>query len=110
MVVRINETDYPVIEVSACSNDVSWDGRMSKTIYLEMDYADAVELFVDDIEWELIFPETNPDTNETTVFEFDNSAYNIAGDIIDHRDGTLSIKMGKETDLEEAYELLYGGE
>ena len=28
----------------------------------------------------------------------------IAGDIVDHRDGTLSIKMGRLTELEEAYE------
>ena len=42
--------------------------------------------------------------------EYDNSDFNIAGDVTDHRDGTMSIKMGKATDLEDAYELLYGGD
>ena len=32
--------------------------------------------------------------------EYNNSDYCIAGDIIDHRDGTLSVKMGKPTDVE----------
>ena len=41
--------------------------------------------------------------------EYDNSAFSVRGDIIGHQDGTVSVKMGKLTDLEEAYELLYGG-
>lgn len=38
-----------------------------------------------------------------------SAIFNIAGDVTDHRDGTVSITMGRMTDLEEAYELLYGG-
>lgn len=48
---------------------------------------------------------------ETTegVNEYDNSEFSILGDTIIAADGTVSIKMGKPTDLELAYELLYGG-
>ena len=34
----------------------------------------------------------------------------MSGPITDNRDGTVSIKMGKPTDLEDAMELLLGGE
>ena len=44
------------------------------------------------------------------VSEWDNSDYSLSGPITDNRDGTVSIKMGKPTDLEDAMELLLGGE
>ena len=45
-----------------------------------------------------------------TEAEWDNSAFSLSGDITDHRDGTVTIKMGKPTDLEDAYEMLLGGD
>ena len=33
----------------------------------------------------------------TKLEEYDNSEYSIAGDIIDHRNGKVTIKMGKST-------------
>lgn len=41
--------------------------------------------------------------------EYDNSEYSVLGDTTIAADGTVSIKMGKPTDLEVAYQLLYGG-
>ena len=41
--------------------------------------------------------------------EFDNSDYCIAGDITDHRDGRITVKMGALTEVEQAYELMLGG-
>lgn len=32
--------------------------------------------------------------------EWDNSEYSIAGDIVDHRNGTVTVKMGKPTEIE----------
>ena len=105
--------------------DSEWDGRESKTIRAAMSYADAKNLFRDDVAWSIVqydvIPGYDEDGNPTGVStteenEFDNSDFCIAGDITDHRDGTVSVKMGKHTaeeelsaDLEEAYELLYGG-
>lgn len=97
--VKINDTTYPAT-VDGQMSDFTWDGRESKSITLEMEHATADELFVDDAEWSILDGET----------EYDNSDYSVAGDIIDHRDGTLTIKMGKPTDLELAYEELYGGD
>lgn len=96
--VKINNTIYPAV-ISGRISDPLWDGRASKTITLEMDYATANELFVDGVEWSI------KDADGT---EYDNSDYCIAGDITDHRDGTISVKMGKPTDLEDLLEMLYG--
>ena len=36
----------------------------------------------------------------TVQEEYDNSDYSMAGSITDNRDGTLSVKMGKPTQIE----------
>ena len=103
--VKIANTEYPAT-IYGTIRDHAWDERESKTIILTMNYSTAAQLFVDNVEWSII-SEWEQD-GQTMREEYDNSDYSIAGDIIDHRDGTLSIKMGKPTDLELAYELLYG--
>ena len=101
MYIRVGQDLYPALYVNGNVQDSKWDYRSSMAIELEMDYADAVEVFADGTEWSIV------DDDEQ---QYDYNEYNIAGDITDHRDGTLTVKMGKITDLEEAYELLYGGE
>lgn len=119
-IIKINETLYPAT-ISGRVQDKDWDNRESKAITLEMDYATAIALFVDGLAWSIVQQEEVPvyeqDENgepiqtgtETKKTEFDNSEYNLAGDITDHRDGTITVKMGKLTDLEEAYEIMLGG-
>lgn len=114
--IKINNTLYPAT-VSGKVSDNEWDKRESKSITLEMDYIMAIKLFVNGIAWSIVQKEEVPvyDENgeltgtETKETEFDNGEYNLAGDITDHRDGTITVKMGKPTDLENAYEMLYGG-
>ena len=126
--VKINDTLYPAT-ISGRVADKDWDNRASKAITLEMDYATAIGLFVDGLAWSIVQQEEVPvfeqnengepvlDENgnpiqtgtEMQETEFDNSEYNIAGDLTDHRDGTITAKMGKLTDLEEAYEIMLGG-
>ena len=114
--IKINETLYPAT-ISGRVQDNDWDKRESKAITLEMDYATAAETFVDGLAWSIVqreeiptFDENGEQTGtETRDTEFDNSDYNLAGDITDHRDGTITVKMGKLTDLEEAYEIMLGG-
>ena len=114
--IKIDETLYPASIVGKVA-DKDWDNRASKSITLEMDYATAAETFVDGRTWSIIQQEEVPtfDENgeptgtEIQETEFDNSEYNLAGDITDHRDGTITVKMGRLTDLEEAYEIMFGG-
>lgn len=114
--IKINETLYPAT-ISGRVADKDWDNRASKAITLEMGYAEAAALFVDGVAWSIVQKEEVPayDENgkqtgtEMQETEFDNSEYNLAGDLTDHRDGTITAKMGKLTDLEEAYEIMLGG-
>ena len=126
--VKINESLYPAT-ISGRVQDNDWDKRESKSITLEMDYTTAIALFVDGLAWSIIqqneVPTYQVDENGRAVLdengnpiqtgteiqenEFDNSDYNIAGDLTDHRDGRITAKMGKLTDLEEAYEIMLGG-
>ena len=104
--VKINETLYPAT-INGRVTDYDWDNRSSKAITLKMDYATAIGLFVNGLAWSSVEKtEVEGEIHET---EYDNSDYIIAGDITDHRDGTITVKMGKLTDLEEAYEIMFGG-
>jgi hypothetical protein len=100
--IKINETQYPATIYGKLS-DADWDGRETKSITLTMDYASASQLFVNGVNWSIV-EESSNDTKE-----YDNSAFNLAGDLTDHRDGTITVKMGRLTPLEEAYEILFGG-
>ena len=118
--VKINETLYPAT-VSGRVQDKDWDNRASKSITLVMEYATAINLFTDGLAWSIVqqnevpmygpgeFGESIQVGTEIKETEFDNSEYNLAGDITDHRDGTITVKMGKLTDLEQAYEIMLGG-
>lgn len=104
--VKINNKLYPAT-VSGKVTDKDWDNRESKSITLEMDYANAIKTFVDGRAWSIVqHEEIEGEVQET---EFDNSEFNLAGDITDHRDGTITVKMGMLTPLEEAYEIMLGG-
>lgn len=108
--IKVNNTEYPAI-ITGEHKDRSWNGRDTKTITLTMSH-DAVEaLLPDNTPWSIVMRETQDvldeqgkPTGETkeVVNEYDNSEYSIAGDITDHRDGTVSIKMGKPTETENA--------
>jgi len=109
--IEINEVRYPA-SITGRLVDRDWDDRESKAIKLEMSYADAIALFVDDISWSIVqdIEEVTVEYDEeagemvsktTTKYEyFDNSEYSIAGDVVDHRDGTVTVKMGKSTAAE----------
>ncbi len=110
--IKINGTEYPA-KISGRRRDSDWDGRESKSITLKMDYALAASLFVSGAEWSILqeYDAADETGQERTVLEaYDNSEFTVAGDITDHRDGTITVKMGKLTDLESAYEMMFGGE
>lgn len=108
--IKVNNTEYPAT-VNGLNNDRAWDGRDTKTITLTMTHDEAAALLPDNTPWSIVqrdivdvLDEQGQPTGETEerVQEYDNSEYSIAGDITDHRNGTVSIKMGKPTETENA--------
>lgn len=108
--IKVNNTEYPATVDGNCI-DRSWDDRDTKTIRLTMSHDEAAALLPDNTPWSIVQRDTVPKydsdgqpTGETEeiVNEWDNSEYSLAGDITDHRDGTVSIKMGKPTEAENA--------
>ena len=106
--IKVNNTEYPAA-VGGVYNDRTWDGRDTKTVTLTMTHAEAAALLPDNTPWSIVqremvdvLDENDMPTGETkeVVNEYDNSEYSLAGDITDHRDGTVSIKMGKPTETE----------
>lgn len=122
--IKINSTLYPAT-ISGRVADKEWDNRASKAITLEMDYAAAIGLFVDGLAWSIVqrneVPIYQADENGKAVLdehgnpvqtgteiqesEWDNSDYDVAGAITDHRNGTITAKMGKITAAEALAEL-----
>ena len=106
--IKVNNTEYPA-EINGNPKDRLWGERDTKTITLTMTHAEVAALLPDNTPWSIVQRETvnvldeqGQPTGETkeVVNEYDNSEYSLSGDITDHRDGTVSIKMGKPTEIE----------
>lgn len=100
--VKIEGNEYEA-SIAGVINDMLWGGRESKSITLTMDYETAVATFVDDVPWSILYQPSDYYDTETKQMvtpemeEYDNSDYSILGDITVHRDGTVTVKMGKPT-------------
>lgn len=112
--IKANNTLYPAT-IDGRIGDYEWDRRDTKSITLNMTYAEVLALLPDNTPWAIVQKDTvqkigedgqpmvdgsgNPVTEEVTS-EFDNSEYSMSGVIRDNRDGTVTIKMGKPTEIE----------
>lgn len=108
--IKVNNTEYPAT-VNGDHADHSWGDRDTKTVTLTMSHDAVAALLPSGTQWSIVqremvdvLDEQGQPTGETkeVVNEYDNSAYRLAGDITDHRNGTVSIKMGKPTEAENA--------
>ena len=117
--IKIGGVQYPA-SITGRLRDTDWNDRQTKCIKLQLTYANAAALFVDNVQWSILQENTRDieklDENGELVIEtvtefeeYDNSEYNLAGDITDHKDGFVTVKMGKLTELESVLELLLGG-
>lgn len=108
--IKVGGQEYPATLIYNYK-DRNWDMRETQTVQLTMPYAQAASLLTTGTPWFNVFRETvdkldndgNPTgQTEEVVTEEDMSAYSLAGEITDYRDGTVSIKMGKPTETENA--------
>lgn len=125
--VKINDTLYPAT-ITGEEKDWNWGERPSKSITVEMSHAEADALFVDGAAWSMVervevrkpkldengFPVFDAsgmvvvDGTEIRETEQDCSDYDLAGDLIDHRNGKITAKMGKHT-ADELLAVIMGG-
>lgn len=108
--IKVGGQEYPATLIYNYK-DRNWDMRETQTVHLTMPYAQAAALLPKGVKWSRVdrdtvdkLDEQGEPTGETeeVVTEEDMSAYSIAGQITDYRDGTVSIKMGKPTETENA--------
>ena len=106
--IKVNGQEYPATLIYNYK-DRNWDMRETQTLFLTMSHDEAAALLPDNTPWSIVqrdtvdvLDEQGQPTGEAkeVVNEYDNSEYSLAGDITDHRDGTVSIKMGKPTESE----------
>ena len=107
-IIKVNGVEYPATLIYNYK-DRNWDMRETQTIYLSMSHDAVAALLPSGTPWSIVFRETkdkldndgNPTgQTEEVVTEEDMSAYSLSGAITDHRDGTVSVKMGKPTETE----------
>lgn len=87
--VKINAINYPA-EIYGHVRDTAWDGRESKVIVLALTIQEALDLFVDGLQWAIVYGTQTINQDE----------FIIAGPITDNRNGTVSVRMGKATATE----------
>ena len=87
--IKINSINYPA-EIYGHVRDRDWDNRESKVIILELTIQEALDLFVDGLQWAIVY-------GTQTIPQDD---FIIAGPITDNRNGTVSVRMGKPTAVE----------
>lgn len=62
---------------------------------------DAVKAaFVDNAQYVQAWDSVDAETGKTETLTRDLSAYSVAGEVVDHRDGTVTVLMGKPTEIE----------
>lgn len=108
--IKVNGQEYPATCIYNYK-DRNWDMRETQTVHLTMPYAQAAALLPSGVKWSRVdrdtvdkLDEQGEPTGETEVIvtETDMSDYALAGEIVDYRDGTVSVKMGKRTETESA--------
>ena len=88
------EAAYPV-STEPSIFEKKQDGREVLRLTVEGKYSAVVKDFVDGAQ--IVLRDTDDGNGEV---EYDKSEFSIAGDIVDHRDGRITVYMGKPTDSE----------
>ena len=109
--IKINDRLIEVIACYGALRNMLGAKRNSIEIIMTSDYETIKNTFVDGVEYSLIDTydvrvekEDGTIITETKTEEFNKTNYCLSGDIVDHRDGTISVFMGEKTNEELAIE------
>ena len=98
--------EYPVdLEPPILAKKISEDGvnREYLRITVSATYADVLAYFVDNAIYSIRQFDIDDNGNELETYQdFDWSEYSVAKDVIDHRDGRITVYMAKPNEQEEA--------
>lgn len=101
--IEINGNRYPVVNPTPFLTTET-KANISKSFKLQMDYAEAVSIFADDVPWSIV-KDAGTDAEPEII---DCAAYCIVDSITDHRNGHVTITMRKMRDSE-VLDIIMGG-
>lgn len=87
----------PEVPIFSRRSQLSGELRDTLRITVMSTYAEVADKFVPGAQWAIRQFEGN---EADTYTDFDKSDYTVCGDIVDHRDGRVTVYMGKPTESE----------
>lgn len=95
MQVTVNNTNFPLLSARAATEDLKGFRRDVISLTIEATYQEAAASFTDGSSFTVV------DDSVTPAEEFEYTDHTLAGPITDHRDGTVTVKMGKSNTAEQ---------
>lgn len=95
MKLRINEKEFPLVSARAAIENMKNFRRDVISLTIKATYAEAAAEFTDGATFVVV------DDSVTPAEEYTYSDHTLAGPITDHRDGTVTVKMGKANTAEQ---------
>ena len=95
MKLRINEKEFPLLSARAATEELKGFRRDVISLTITATYQEAAVAFTDGATFTVV------DDSMTPVEEFEYADHTMAGPITDHRDGTVTVKMGKANTAEQ---------
>ena len=92
MKLRINEKEFPLLSARAATENMKNYNRDVVTLKIEATFEDAATNFIDGAAFTIIDDAEQP---------YEYTEHTLAGPITDHRDGTVTVKMGKANTAEQ---------
>lgn len=95
MKLRINEKEFPLLSARAAIEELKGFRRDVISLNITATYQEAAVAFTDGATFTVV------DDSMTPAEEFEYADHTMAGAITDHRDGTVTVKMGKANTAEQ---------
>ena len=95
MQVTVNSTTFTLLSARAATENMRSFRRDVISLTIESTYAEAAAEFTDGATFTVV------DDSVTPAEEFEYTDHTMAGPITDHRDGTVTVKMGKSNTAEQ---------